>query len=40
MAFRRRYYNIEKRSQENASKAPSLEGPWKRWITGILDKSF
>ena len=35
-----RYDNIQKRSQENASNAPSLEAPWKKWITGILDKSF
>ena len=27
-------------AQENASNAPSLEAPWKKWITGILDKSF
>ena len=35
-----KYDNIQKRSQENASNAPSLEAPWKKWITGILDKSF
>ena len=35
-----RYDNIQKRSQENASNAPSLEAPWKKWITGILNKSF
>ena len=29
-----------KRSDENASKAPLLTDPWKRWITGTLDKSF
>ena len=31
---------FKKRPQENAPKAPLLEGPWKSWITGILDKSF
>ena len=31
---------FKKRPQGNAPKAPLLEGPWKSWITGILDKSF
>ena len=30
----------KKNKKKKASKAPSLEGSSKRWITGILNKSF